>query len=182
MNRTFFALISLSVAALLGGCTTAAPPEPTPSPTVSVTPSVTAPPTPSETAAPSFPVAPSPVQSSTTPTAPGTPSASVDLGTACTLSRGAVDDFVLAWERVTSSVDRPDHSKYTEAMIDAVAKAAKDAGGCAGSEHLPVLADLIQKIDQAGRAGEPAGDLIHEFALSGNDWLVALGYSPKLGE
>ncbi|MCA0252726.1 MAG: hypothetical protein LCH76_10645 [Actinobacteria bacterium] len=184
MNKILTVFLSLPLMAILGGCaaeTIATTPAVSP---VSPSPSATVPaPSPSRsTIAIGAPSAPSGTEQP--PATGGSTATSVpaDPGSGCAFSRSDADFFVRDWERVSGSVGRPDHADYTSAMIDTVAKASTAAANCAGSDHLATLTTLIQEIDEAARADEAAGDQIHEFYLAGNEWLVALGYPPNLGE
>ncbi|MGC3994500.1 MAG: hypothetical protein QM779_10400 [Propionicimonas sp.] len=95
------------------------------------------------------------------------------------MNRRQVAYFTRDWQRVIDTVGRDDHPKYTTAFVKTVEKLADNGTDCPGADKLPEMVSLSKQINKAA-ADEGDLDLISQFRVLGNAWLVGAGYDPQL--
>lgn len=166
MRRQYLLGLTTALALTLGGCTS---------------PGDVSKPTPSGSTIPTAPALPTtPVGASEAPTAPSGEFPTADP--TCIVTDEQVSLFARDWERVTSSVGRPDHVEYTAAMVDTMQTMSRSGAECVGADKLPTMTSLLDEIHKAAQEDTASADQIHEFNELGNEWLVGLGFTPRLIE
>ncbi len=95
---------------------------------------------------------------------------------ACALDREQLGFVVRDWGRVSGSIGRRDHSKYTRAFVTTLTRAQLEADGCKGAAELTKFLSAARRIHARSRRPTPDYDLYDAASASGNAWLAKAGY------
>lgn len=100
-------------------------------------------------------------------------------GPDCALTEEPVRRVVRDWQRVDGSIGRPDHARYTGALVRRLARLDDDAAGCRGERRFRAFVQTVRRIDVRAERPRTDYDLYDRAVELGDAWLRASGLGVK---